>query len=143
MTRPTRDQAIRQQRRDAATRAGRGQWPIATDRPVDRARTLALAAVRELEKVDPDAARRLVERAHGWGETWLGGGGAVTAQGEWLTRAQVAALARVEPDTVSQWTTRKKLTRHPQGYAEREVMDFLGSQRTGTRGPAQPQEDER
>lgn len=128
----TRDQSIRQDRRDAASqRPGRSRWPIPHDKPVDRARTLAGALLAALQKADPDAAADIMERAHRYGETWLGAA-ATTAQGPWLTRAQVAELAGVEPDTVSQWTTRGKLTRHPNGYAEREVMDLLAAMRTHT-----------
>ena len=138
--RPTRDQRTRQDRHDARTaRRGATAWPIPTDRPIDRARTLANALLEALDTADPAAADRIRDQAHQYGETWLG----ATAQqvaGEWLTRHDVARLAGVEPQTVSLWTTRGTsvghLTRHPDGYAEREVVDYLAA----LRGTAPPEE---
>lgn len=140
--RQTRDEAIRDQRRTAAARAGKpGRWPIPTDTSTDRARTLANALYAALVAADPEAAAEIKDRAHGFGETWLGPQG-TAAEGPWLTREEVARLAKVSPDTVSQWTSRRKLTRHPGGYAEREVLDFLAARRTRTPSGA-PQEDQR
>lgn len=147
MTRPTRDQAIRDSRREAAAAAnpGRaGRWPVPDDKPIDRARTLANGLLDALEQADPARAAAIKAKAHGWGELWLGASGAAV-EGPWLSRADVARLGRVAPDTVSQWTSRGtragKLIRHPNGYAEREVYDFLAALRAGPQAGAQPQEE--
>ncbi|MEV1295219.1 hypothetical protein [Pseudonocardia sp. NPDC049635] len=131
--RPTRDQRTRHDRHDRRTaRPGRSAWPIPTDRPIDRARTLANAALDALAAADPAAADRIRTQAHQYGETWLGAA-PQPAAGEWLTREDVARLAGVEPQTVSLWTTRGTraghLIRHPDGYAEREVVDYLAALR--------------
>lgn len=142
--RQTRDEAIRDQRRTAAARAGKpGRWPIPTDTSTDRARTLASALYAALVAANPEAAAEIKDRAHGFGETWLGPQG-TAAEGPWLTREEVAALAGVRPTSVSNWTSRGtpygQLTRHPDGYAEREVLAFLGARRTRTPS-GNPQED--
>lgn len=130
--RPTRDQQARQRRRDAQQRRGRGAWPFPNDTPADRARTIANQLLADLAESDPAAAEKRRTQVHALGETWLGAAPAQTA-GEWLTREEVAELAGVGVRAVSNWTHRgsrgRHLTRHPQGYSEREVHDFLAALR--------------
>jgi hypothetical protein len=114
-------------------------WPIPHDRPVDRARTITLGLLQALERADTlDAARdevaAIVSQARAWGETWLT---SAQVDGPWLTAQQVADLAGVGVGAVYMWTSRNRLTRHPQGYAEREVLDFLAARR----GPHTPPEE--
>ncbi len=45
----------------------------------------------------------------------------------WLTRAEVAALGGVKPDTVTKWTKRGLLPRHPEGYHSKQVKAFLAA----------------
>lgn len=136
--RPTRDQRTAQRRRHDQPRSR--SWPFPDDRPVDRARTLANALLEQLAEAAPGAAAEFRSRAHHLGETWIGAAPDATA-GDWLTRDEVAALAAVDPKTVSAWTHRGTraghLTRHPQGYHEREVVDFLAA----LRAAPEPQEE--
>lgn len=137
----TPDQRARQRRLDADTRRGRSRWPFPNDTPADRARTIANQLLRDLAQLDPDAAEQLRGQAHALGETWLGAAPQLT-DGGWLTRQDVADLAGVDPRTVSWWTNRGTragfLTRHPEGYSEREVHDYLTALRDA---PHAPQED--
>lgn len=123
----------RAQHQSAHDNARCGRWPIAGDKPVDAARTIASQLLRIIETApDIDTARnqagQLVERVRGWGQTWLA---AIddSPEGPFWSREQVAKLAGVTPNAVTNWTTRHGLTRYPQGYAEREVMDFLARRR--------------
>lgn len=139
----TRDQAIAQARQDQRTQRRGGMrptrraqrvrpWPFPNDTATDRARTLANALYEELEALDPERAHRARDRAHSYGERWLGPQKAPDSPR--LTRAEVAELAGVAPDTVSQWTTRGRITRQADGrYLERDVHELLAQSKARTR----------
>jgi hypothetical protein len=124
-------------------RARRSPWPpeMGPNTPHDRARRVARGwrdlAVKhcppELVAQMDDACRRFSEA------DWLLPSRG-DAEGEWLTRAQVATRGGVRPSVVSEWSTRGitdrrlpvgdpnrnvKLVRYPDGYDPQEVADFL------------------
>jgi hypothetical protein len=77
-----------------------------------------------LRKVAPELCDVLDRYATDHGITWM-----LThrepGDGSWLSRSEVAALAGVKPDTVTKWTDRGLLPRHPEGYHPGQVKAFI------------------
>jgi hypothetical protein len=113
---------------------------------LDEARTIARGLLRLVEQLSAQHAERVTRACTDQGITWLAPRMDLLDD-EWLTRDQVAELGGVTAQAVSQWCSRGiprggqmvKLTRHPEGYSKREVMDFLELlRRSPDRPPATP-----
>jgi hypothetical protein len=122
-------------------------WPAAlgADTPTDRARTIAKACWNALYSPDPVAAAEAIrEMCAALREDWLTATVDTLDPDAYWTRAQVAQVAGVDPDTVTTWTTRGfagvRLIRHPHGYDPDEVRNFL-RHRDRTRTRTLPRED--
>lgn len=117
----------------------RRPWPIPTDTALDRSRTLARALLVALQKVDPDSAEKIVRQAETFGEMWLVPQLDTVGGERRLTVAEAAALVGRQPVTIRTWISRGtrhgRLTRHPDGIDERELLNLDAAMKRGTPPP--------
>jgi hypothetical protein len=72
-------------------------WPFPGDAPVVRARKVAWAYRQIAEVADPQATHALDRRMVGFGQHWVVPREVVYEDDEWITAAQAAELACVDP----------------------------------------------
>ena len=144
-------------------RGGRhGHRPVREQTPLDVARFVAnafvdhIAEACDLVLLQTATAGYVVQARDRWGQSWLHGSQSqylyspsaeLLDNGSWLiSRAEVAQLAGVSPDTVSGWTQGRqpawgRLDRYPGGYDERDVWEFLRLRNQQTRSDRFPISD--
>lgn len=151
--RRTRDQSIRQARRDQHQRPGRKPWPVLTDRTaIDRARTTARLLLDACHSDNPAAAAdAITEAVRRAGETWLAPIPDLAPDTRRLSEKEAGAMLGISGNTIRQWGNRGVLILGPVpthssiqvrgrrmylhrlpggGYAEEAVLAFDAAMRT-------------
>jgi hypothetical protein len=102
---------------------------------LDRSRTIAMSAIKQLAKHAPAEAEAIIRTAEAFGETWVSTH-MMTNHSDLLTREEAALLAGVKPGTIRKWVQRGRVHYYPGGYSEREILDYLTSRRAAPTKPA-------
>lgn len=101
-------------------------WPYPGDSPLARARRVARAYRQHLYDADPATCATLDARCLDWGEGWVAPSTLRYDLDDWLSVADAADIAAVQPATLRTWRKRGRLTgRHGTDgwrYRARDVL---------------------
>lgn len=112
-------------------------WPHPGDSPEARARRVAHAYRAKLDQIAPGECRQLDQMMSRWGQHWVTPRVLSADPDEWLSTADAADLAGVQPDTIGRMRRRGRLTGRQINarkweYQAAEIFDTFVRKRTRT-----------